>query len=137
MAINYSVSERKNPQDKMAAPKWYANARVSSNYTFVDLCREVEKMSTVTEGDIMAVISTAISCMVNALRRGESVQLGDLGTFRVGLTSIGADTLEDFTASNITKARVLFSAGKVLRDATNTFQYRRVEVHPAKEDEQA
>lgn len=130
MAISYSVSERKDPTNPMATPKWYANARVMANYTFTDLCRDVEKMSTVTEGDIMAVISTAISCMVNALRRGESVQFGDLGTFRVGLTSEGSETFEDFTAANIIRARVTFYAGKTLKEAAKSFQYKRVEVRP-------
>lgn len=133
MAINYSVSKRPNPKE-IGTHKWYANAQVTSNYTFGNLCAEVEKMCTVTEGDVLAVISSAISCMINALRRGESVYLGDLGSFRVGLSSVGTDTPEEFTSANISKARITFLSGKALRNAAKSFQYKRVEPRPQKND---
>ena len=133
MAINYSVSKKQNPKE-VGTYKWYASAQVTSNYTFEDLCSEVEKMCTVTEGDVLAVISSAISCMINALRRGESVFLGDLGSFRIGLSSEGTDTPEEFTSANIKKARVTILSGKSLRNASKTFQYKRVEPRPQKSD---
>lgn len=139
MAINYSVSEKSNPKDSMMPKKWYANAQSVAVYKFKDLCKDVEKMSTVTEGDVMAVISSAISCMINALGRGESVQFGDLGTFRVGLSSIGTETAEEFSAANITRARITFLSGSSLKAAAKNFQYKRVEMRPQldnSEDEQ-
>lgn len=133
MAINYSVCKRQNPKEPTDV-KWYANAQVTSNYTFENLCSEVEKMCTVTEGDVLAVISSAISCMINALRRGESVFLGDLGSFRIGLSSVGTATPEEFTSANIKKARITFLSGKSLKNAARTFQYKRVEPRPQKSD---
>ncbi len=126
MAINYSVTQRNNPADPSAEPKWYANAQVASNYTYEMLCEDVEKMSTLTDGDVKAVLSTALYCIEQALKRSESVQLGDLGTFSVGLSSTGADTAKEFTVANIRKARVTFRAGSRLSNTANGFQYKRV-----------
>lgn len=130
MAINYSVTQRANPKDSMAEPKWYANAQVAANYSFDTLCNDVEKMSTATDGDVRAVLSTALYCIEQALRRSESVTLGDLGTFAVGLSSTGTDTAEEFTAANISKARVTFRPARRLKELAKAFQYKRVEVRP-------
>ena len=130
MAINYSVTQRTNPRDEMAEAKWYANAQVASNYAFDTLCEDVEKMSTATEGDVKAVLTTALYCIVQALRRSESVQFGDLGTFAVGLSSTGAASEYEFTAANIRHARVVFRPGRQLKDMAKTFQYKRVEARP-------
>lgn len=130
MAINYSVTQRNNPKDAMAAPKWYANAQVSSNYSYESLCDDVEKMSTATEGDVKAVLSSALYCIEQALQRSESVQFGDLGTFAVGLSSVGTETAEEFTAANISKARVTFRPGTRLKELVKAFQYKRVEARP-------
>ena len=130
MAINYSVTQRANPKDSMAEPKWYANAQVAANYSFDTLCSDVEKMSTATDGDVRAVLSTALYCIEQALRRSESVTLGDLGTLAVGLSSTGTDTAEEFTAANISKARVTFRPARRLKELAKAFQYKRVEVRP-------
>lgn len=130
MAINYSVTQRANPKDSMAEPKWYANAQVAANYSFDTMCSDVEKMSTATDGDVRAVLSTALYCIEQALRRSESVTLGDLGTFAVGLSSTGTDTAEEFTAANISKARVTFRPARRLKELAKAFQYKRVEVRP-------
>ena len=130
MAINYSVTQRANPKDEMATPKWYANAQVAANYSFDSLCSDVEKMSTATEGDVKAVLTSALYCIEQALKRSESVQFCDLGTFAVGLSSTGAETEEEFTAANISRARVVFRAGRRLKDAAKTFQFKRVETRP-------
>lgn len=114
----------------MAEPKWYANAQVAANYSFDTLCSDVEKMSTATDGDVRAVLSTALYCIEQALRRSESVTLGDLGTFAVGLSSTGTDTAEEFTAANISKARVTFRPARRLKELAKAFQYKRVEVRP-------
>ena len=94
------------------------------------LCSDVEKMSTATDGDVRAVLSTALYCIEQALRRSESVTLGDLGTFAVGLSSTGTDTAEEFTAANISKARVTFRPARRLKELAKAFQYKRVEVRP-------
>ena len=130
MAINYSVTQRANPKDSMAEPKWYANAQVAANYSFDTLCSDVEKMSTATDGDVRAVLSTALYCIEQALRRSESVTLGHLGTFAVGLSSTGTDTAEEFTAANSSKARVTFRPARRLKELAKAFQYKRVEVRP-------
>lgn len=130
MAINYSVTSKSNPRDPMAQKKWYASAQVAANYTFEELCKDVEKMSTLTEGDVQAVVSSAIFCIMNALKRSESVKLGDWGTFRIGLSSQGTDAVEDFSVANIKRVRVTFTAGRRLKDSVKSAAFKRVDPRP-------
>ena len=53
----------------------------------------------------------AVFCLVEQLLEGKKVQLGELGNFWVSLTSTGADTLENFSASNIKEVNIVFTPG--------------------------
>lgn len=130
MAISYSVTQKKNPKDAMAAPKWYANAQVKANYTIDDLASDVEKATTLSEGEVNALIKDMLHFIERALERGESVQLGDLGSFAIGLSSTGADTMEAFDASYISKARVSFRAGRRLTEMCKRLQFEKTPARP-------
>ena len=79
MAINYSVTPRKNPKNPQDPAKYYAQTQVVSEYSFDDLCADLEAMSTLTEGDIKATTVNMVHCISSALRNGRSVRLGELG----------------------------------------------------------
>jgi hypothetical protein len=51
--------------------------------------------------------------------------MGRLGNFQVGISSEGKETPEEVTASDITKARILFRPGKRLRRLLNDLSFRK------------
>ena len=130
MAINYSVTQRTNPKDAMAEPKWYANAQVKNRYTIDRLADDLVEATTLSRGEVHAVLMDALGYIRRALEAGESVELGELGTFRVAVRSTGADTEEEFDASYIKSARVAFVPGKDLNEMAKGLQYQKVSVRP-------
>jgi predicted histone-like DNA-binding protein len=115
--INFSVNLRRNLQHPEEAKKAYANAQ----YTEVmDLDAFAEHISThgttYSRADIYAVLILAVDCMREQLLAGRRIQMGDLGTFAVGLKSNPADTIADFTSKNITKVKVIWRPGTSFED---------------------
>lgn len=135
MAISYSVTPRKNPKDIMSPPKYYANAQSTSVYNIEAMSAEIEKHCTVSEADIYAVLKAAVFCMQQALKRGESIKIDDLGTFRVGLSSEGTLTEQEFNAGHIKSARITFIASRRLKDTVRNFQFKKVSPRPQKSEE--
>ena len=72
--------------------------------------------STASDGDVALVLLSVIRCMQEALLRGETVQLGALGNFRLSIGSSGVVNAGDFQASMIRKPRIIFSPGLKLRE---------------------
>lgn len=140
MAVSYYLVKKANPKDKEQPKKFYAMAEVSGDYSTDKLCAEIEKMSSLTEGDVMAAVSAMLHCVGKALQEGKSVSLGDLGRMRVSVSSEGTLTEDEFTASKIKKARVIFVPGKKLKLAVQECQFRKVGAEakkPTEETEQA
>lgn len=71
-----------------------------------------------------------------ALKSGEIVRLGDLGTFQIGISSKGALTEEDYDETLIKKARINFRPGMALVGILSNLFYKKVKVKTSKDDEQ-
>jgi len=108
MAITYIAKAKKSP--RTGTVKYYAQiAPITAPLTLDDVTERIAAECTVTEHDVKAVISALQEQVLLALRAGQSVRLGDLGSFRPTLTSTAADTAEAVTADNITAVRVHFT----------------------------
>ena len=109
MSIKYRMYQdnRKNSKHKGF---WYARAVSSDVVGIKELALRISNRCTVTEPDILAVISALVTEMNYALTQGSKVKVDGLGTFRVGIHSQGVQKAEDFNAQrDIYGAHVLFS----------------------------
>ena len=74
------------------------------------------------KGDIVGVLTMAVSCLKELMLEGHRVKFGDLGDFQPRLKTQGAVTTDDFSTSNIKKVNVGWTPGKpfvnLLKDAT-------------------
>ena len=64
--------------------------------------------------------------IVDALKGGEIIRLGDLGTLRVSLSSKGALTEKEYTSSLITKSRIIFRPGSILSEALANLSFTKL-----------
>lgn len=64
---------------------------------------------------VSAVLIATVDNMIDSLRAGEQVDFGELGKFRLQITSRGAETAEKFTAANITGVNIQFVPSEDLR----------------------
>lgn len=80
-----------------------------------DIAEKISLTCTVTEHDIKAVLSALQEQIVFALRNGNSVRLGDLGSFRLTMQGNPSETREEVSAEKIKRIRVRFTSGSRLR----------------------
>ena len=76
--------------------------------------------------------------IIDALKSGEIVRLGDLGTFQIGVSGKGTLTEEEYDSSLIQKARINFRPGLALAGMLSNLTYARVPKKPVpvKEEEE-
>ena len=130
--VTYSVAPRINPRDKEAAPKFYARAQASGDVSVREMAERIQASCTVTKADVQAVLVALEDVIIDALKGGEIVRLGDLGTFQIGLSGKGSETEEDFSVSLIKKARINFRPGVALAGILTCLTYSKVEPRASK-----
>ena len=135
--VTYSVSPRINPRDKDAAPKYYGHVQANGDVTLREMAERIQSTCTVHKSDVFAVLVALEDVIVDALKGGEIVRLGDLGTLQIGISSKGAATEEDYSQELITKARINYRPGSALVGILNNLTFARVKVKSSKADKEA
>ncbi len=105
MAIRYKVIPRKSPKDRSV--KYYGVQR-STQMSASQFIENIVQTNTVTRADVLAVLASIKQELVNCIRNGQSVTLGEIGTFRFTIKTRGAETKDKFTTANIKHLRVKF-----------------------------
>ena len=124
--VTYSVVPRLNPRDKDASPKYYAQAQASGDVSIREMSERIQQSCTVHKADVHAVLVALEDTMIDALKGGEIVRLGDLGTFQIGVSGKGALTEEDYTPALIQKARINFRPGIALSGILTSLSFSKV-----------
>ena len=134
--VTYSVSPRINPREKDEAPKYYAHVQASGDISLREMAERIQATCTVHKSDVFAVLVALEDVITEALKSGEIVRLGDLGTFQIGISSKGALTEDDYTESLIKKARINFRPGSGLANALSGLTFQKVAVKYTKDEEE-
>ncbi len=90
--------------------KWYPRSVTVGTLTTADVAERLSRMSTVTRGDVYAVLLGLGEVMGEMLAMGSSVKLDGLGTFYlVGkATGAGVDTPQEVSPRQFRKLSVAF-----------------------------
>ena len=124
--VTYSVSPRINPSEKSAPPRYYAHVQARGDISIREMSERIQQTCTVHKSDVFAVLVALEDVITDALKNGEIVRLGDLGTFQIGISSKGAVTEEDYDVSLIKKARINFRPGQILAGILTGLTYKKV-----------
>lgn len=118
----YQVAKKANPNLKAedfanAKYLYYGNAQ---SLETMDLDAFAEHIAahgcSYDAADVQAILKKAVACLREQLLAGKSVELGDLGSFRLTLESKGAEYMDEFTSNNIMKVNVVWSKGSKFND---------------------
>ena len=97
MAINYSLVKLASKfGDKAGVPKFYARAQMNESISLKKFAKLISMQTTVSYADVTAVLISLQENMVIELQRGNQIDFGELGKFRLQLTSEGAATAAEF-----------------------------------------
>ena len=113
MAITIKPSLRKNPQDKAAAAKYYAQVVLAPEMTQRQIVEQIADRCTLTGSDIKAVLDA----LMTVIKRGSPVRLGDLGSFRPSVSGFGSATADKCGANSVKKARVIYVPSTEIKEA--------------------
>jgi len=120
--MKYKFVERGNPTDKTAEKKLYATPVYNGRIDKKQIADDLVLISSLSRGDISSVIENLLDSIPKYLLKGYSVQLGELGTFRISFSSEGVDDPESFQVGMIRGHKILFTPGpafkKIFRDLT-------------------
>lgn len=116
--IKYIIRAKKNPLTRTV--KFYPQIAPTTPVTLAQIVKRIEKRSTVSSADVKAVLDALQYEVIEALQNGNSVRLGDLGSFRLSIKANGSTTSDEArrTGANAIKAvNVQFTKSTAMRDA--------------------
>ena len=125
--INYSVFMWKNPTVENAVEKAYAKNQVSEIWTLEKFAKHISDHNGVySRGTVKGVISDMCECLVEQLLNGNKIQLGELGSFVISISSEGAESIDKFTSKNIKAVNILFAPGTDFENLINYAEFNPV-----------
>ena len=89
---------------------------------FVD---ELADDSTLTTVDLMAVLEGFLQNIPQEISKGNIVDLGDFGSFKLQIKTSGSETADAVTASNITNVLVQFRPGKDFKKTLKLTEFKK------------
>ena len=94
--IDYSVYMMTPTYSKDETPKAYAKNQVSEIWSLEKFAKHISDHNGVySRGTVKGVISDMCECLVEQLLNGNKIQLGELGTFGISISSEGAESIQD------------------------------------------
>lgn len=126
MAINYSLAKLKNKFGESEDGKYYARSQVKDTVSLKEFSQLIASQTTVSRADVSAVLISSVENLVRELQRGNQIEFGELGKFRLQLMSSGCEKAADFTANNITGVRIQFVPGDDLVGLFETLEFNPV-----------
>jgi predicted histone-like DNA-binding protein len=109
--INLTLVQRPNPQDLNAARKYYVSTKSAGEITLDEMSESISEKCTLTETDVLAVLSALTKEMSTNLMDGKIIRFGSFGSFQLALNSTGVETAADASRLQVKGARVRFRPG--------------------------
>ena len=117
--VKITPISKSNPQDRVAANKFYAQVVATGKTDLERLAYLVSNQSTVREGDCYAVILSLLHNIVDELKQGKIVKLDKLGSFQIGINSDAVDTVDEVSVNIVNNVRIKFRPDKRMKDSLN------------------
>ena len=134
MAITITPALRKNPQDKAAAAKYYAQVVLAPEMKQKQIVDQIADRCTLTGSDIKAVLDALMVVIKRNLANGSPVRLGDLGSFRPSVSGKGTEDASKCGASSVKKARVIYVPSAEIKEAVSMYSFSKAGASAANED---
>ena len=125
--IDFSVYMMRNPLKPELPEKAYAKNQVSEIWPLEKFAKHIADHNGVfSRGTVKGVLSDTCECLVEQLLNGKKVELGELGTFGISLSSEGAPSVKEFSTKNIKAVNILFAPGPDFENLINRAEFNLV-----------
>lgn len=111
--LPYGIFQEKRESSDFKG-QYYARAKHIKTVSFTEFIKHIASHgSNFTRAEISGVLYKMQDCLLELLAQGYKVEMGDLGTFYMSISSSPAVTLNDFNVSkNITGVHLRFAASR-------------------------
>ena len=116
MAILVKPVQRANPNDQEAPKKWYVTQVTTAQVDETQVAMDLADETTLNPSEAMMAIRQLRKILLRRLLGGESVKLGNWGSFSVTLSSTGAETRNAVTARNIRAVNLNFQPDEAFKN---------------------
>lgn len=121
--ISLKKIQRVNPQDKEAPKKYYVTTANAGEIDLEKMSENISERCTLTETDVLAVLSALTVEMTKQLMEGKIVRFGTFGSFQLGISSTGVETEDDASRNQVKGLRVKFRPGRRIMDALTQMKF--------------
>ena len=98
-----------NRKNSTTRGQWYARAAVMGVTDLETLAARIQRNCTAKKSDVMAVLTELVEVMQDELQEGRRVKLDGFGSFKIGISTTGAESPKLFTPTkNVKGVHVLF-----------------------------
>ena len=98
-----------NRKNSTTRGQWYGRAAVMGTTNLETLAARIQRNCTAKKSDVLAVLTELVEVMQDELQEGHRVKLDGFGSFKIGLSTKGAETAKAFTPTkNVKGVHVLF-----------------------------
>lgn len=125
--MKYKLIQKVNPLEPDSDRKWYSSPVKTGTINNYQLSKGIAAKSSMTRGAVLNVIENMVDEIPKYLMDGYSVNLNNLGTLRISLSSEGVNTPEDFTDDNIKNMRVVFTPSPEFKKSLKNIKYEQSE----------
>ena len=125
MTVKFNVVPKKDPRNLEAPPKYYPTVVSKGRSDLRAIAERITGMSTVTSVDTLAVLEAFLLVIPEELAKGNIVELGELGSFRLTALASGEARPEDVSKRNIKEVKVRFKPGKLFKQILRGLEFRK------------
>jgi predicted histone-like DNA-binding protein len=116
MAVKLTPIGKTSPATgRKGEKKYYAQVLSSGTDTMEHIIQRIEKSSTASSADVKLVLRALVDTMKVSFAEGRIVQLEDLGSFRLSVSSDPVKEPGNISRHNVKQVRVIFKPDKELK----------------------
>ena len=127
MAVFYSKVERGNPLKPHEPKKWYAVLKRVTMVKEKEIAKQIADETTINRKEAEMALAQFEKILLRELMNGNSVQLGDWGSFHLSCNSKGYDKKEEVGGECIKKLNIRFTPGKDLKEGIKKATFKDAE----------
>ena len=107
--VFYKLIQNMNENMVKAYQKWYAHPVVTETVDLDYIAERIQRNSTAKKSDAKAVLTEMVEVITDCLQNSQRVKIDGFGSFKIGISSRGADTVDSYSAAeHVRGMRVIF-----------------------------
>jgi predicted histone-like DNA-binding protein len=124
MPLFYKKVQRGNPSNPAAPKLWYPILKSIGLVKEKKLAKLLADETTLNPKEAEMSLSQLFKVIINLLLEGHTVQLGELGSFRLTVRSEASATAEEVNANKIKAVQLHFTSSEALREELQRATYK-------------